>query len=282
MSSRLAGLVLVLAVLLSACAPATPAPSGGTTASAPSPSASVTPTPTPSGPVAVLNVGDCTGDIDLSGASMTSVPSVPCTEPHYYEVHASVPVTGDVYPGSDALASQAKTACSASFTAFVGVEAAYSRFSSAYLAPDEASWAVAANRVITCLVGSADGGLVGSAKGDTLIFPSKGQCTGPQDVAAQAVKIIDCASEHYYEVFAVKEVAGKKAPTESERQKLFTATCQAGFKSFVGIDVGKSKYEVTYFLAAADVWSKVGDHRIVCSAGSPKGGITGSLKGVKK
>jgi len=271
-------------VLLAACAPTTPTVSTDPTASAPLPSLSATPTPTPtpSGPVAVLNVGDCTGDIDLSGASMTSVPSVPCTEPHYYEVHASVPVTGELYPGLDALATQAKTVCSASFTAFVGVEAAYSRFSSAYLAPDEASWAAPANRVITCLLGSADGGLVGSAKGDTLIFPSKGQCTGPQDVAAQAVKVIDCASKHYYEVFATKEVAGKKAPTESERQKLFTATCQDGFKAFVGIDVGKSKYEVTYFLAAADVWSKVADHRIVCSAGSPKGGITGSLKGVKK
>ncbi len=283
MSSRPAVLVVGLVVLLCGCTPgtATPAATALPTDIVTSASPSPTPTPTPS-PVAVLNVGDCTGDVDLSGASMTSVPTVPCTEPHYYEVHASVPVAGDLYPGIEALSAQAKTTCSASFVSYVGVESKYSRYSSAYLAPDEASWATPANRVITCLVGSPGGDLVGSARGDTLIFPSKGQCTGPQDVAAQAVKVIDCASEHYYEVFATKEVPGKTAPTDAEQQKLFASTCQAGFKTFVGIDVGKSKYEVTYFLAAADVWSKVADHRIVCSAGSPKGGITGSLKGVKK
>jgi hypothetical protein len=283
MSSRLCGLVFALVALLCGCAPGTPsapvASPPSDAASSASPNASATPS---AGPVAVLNVGDCTGDIDLTGASMTTVPTLPCTEAHYYEVHASVPVTGDLYPGVEALATQAKTACSASFLGFVGVEAKYSRYSSAYLAPDDASWAVPANRVITCLVGSPDGGLVGSAKGDTLIFPAKGQCTGPQDVAAQAVTLIDCATEHYYEVFAAKEVPGKAAPTAAEQQKLFTSTCQDGFKSFVGIDVGKSKYEVAYFLAGADIWSKVADHRIVCSAGSPKGGITGSLKGVKK
>jgi len=39
---------------------------------------------------------------------------------------------------------------------------------------------------------------------------------------------------------------------------------------------------VTYFIAGADVWKKVADHRIVCSAGSLEGGIKGSLEGVKK
>jgi hypothetical protein len=101
-------------------------------------------------------------------------------------------------------------------------------------------------------------------------------------VPALEVEIIDCAEAHSYEVFAAKKIDSAAAPTQSDLDKLFASVCQAGFTDFVGIDVGKSKYEVTYFVAGADVWKKVADHRIVCSAGSPGGGITGSLKGVKK
>jgi hypothetical protein len=286
MSPRRAGLWLASALLLSGCAPAAPSTApvpespSPVVASSAAPSTAAATSSTP--PVALLKVGDCTGNVDLSGASITSVPTVPCDQPHYYEVHATLPVAGDGFPGAEALNTRAKTACAASFLGYVGVEARYSRYSSAYLAADETAWADPANRVITCLVGSADGGLVGSAKGDNLIFPRKGQCTGPQDVAAQQVKVLDCATAHHYEVFATKEVSGSQAPSAAEEQKLFASVCQAGFKSFVGVDAGKSKYEVTYFLAGADIWSKVADHRIVCSAGSPSGGIKGSLKGVKK
>lgn len=270
--------LIVASLALAGCtASATPSPSpvvapGSTVASA-TPSASA---------VAALRVGDCTGDVDLSGASIAGVPTVPCSDSHSWEVHAVIPVTGDAYPGEAVLSDQAKSECAASFLAYVGVEAKYSRYSSAYLTADEGAWVVPENRVITCLAGSDDGGLVGSARGDTLIFPEKGQCTGPQDVAAQAVKIIDCAAKHYYEVFATKEVTGKTAPTAAGEQKLYTSVCQAGFKDFVGVDVGRSKYEIAYFLAGADTWDKVADHRIVCSAGSPKGGIKGSLEGVKE
>jgi hypothetical protein len=278
MLRRTAGLGLALLLALAGCTAAvTPTPSDSPEESSAVASAS----PTAPG-AAQLAVGDCTGDVDLSGASITDVPTVPCGEPHFYEVHALVPVTGDIYPGAETLASEAKTACSASFTSYVGVAQPYSRYGSAYLAADEAAWAAPENRVITCLVGSADGGLVGSAKGDTLVFPKKGQCTGPQDVAAQAVEVLECSKAHYYEVFATKQVDGKKAPTAAEEQKLFASVCQDGFKNFVGVDVGKSKYEVAYFLAGSDIWDKVADHRIVCSAGSPEGGIKGSLKGLKK
>ncbi|MGV8907785.1 MAG: septum formation family protein [Propionicimonas sp.] len=233
-------------------------------------------------PVAVLEVGDCTGPVDLTGASISSLPAIPCGQSHYYEVHAIVVVTGDAYPGASSLADQAARACAPSFVDYVGVAPEYGRYASAYIAPDEAAWTVPGNRMITCLVGSADGGLVGSAKGDYLVFPKPGQCTGPQNVPALEVEIIDCALPHSYEVFAAKKVDGKVAPTKTELDKLFASVCQVGFTDFVGIEVGKSKYEVTYFLAASDVWTKVADHRIVCSAGIPSGGIRGSLEGVKK
>ncbi|MGC3995100.1 MAG: septum formation family protein [Propionicimonas sp.] len=265
---------LLGALLLAGCTASVDATSpAGSSPSAATPSASA---------ISHLEVGDCTGELDLSGAQISDVPTVACTSGHHWEVHAVVDVAGDTYPGADALTAQADTACAASFEAYVGVEPAYSRFTSAYLTGDENAWAAPENRVITCLAGSEDNELTASAKGDTLVFPVKGQCTGPQDVAAQSVEIIDCAAKHYYEVYAVKQVDSKKAPTAEEEQKLYTSVCLAGFKSFVGLDVGASKYEIAYFLAGEDIWTKVADHRIVCSAGSPTGGVKGSLKGVKK
>ncbi|HEY3338187.1 MAG TPA: septum formation family protein [Propionicimonas sp.] len=278
MRTNLAWLGAVLALCLVACTPVGPG-AGGSPGPVTSAAASGTPTPEP---VTVLKVGDCTGPLDLSGASITSLPAISCGEPHYYEVHATFPLTGDVFPGTETLADQAAAQCAPAFVDYVGVEPEYGRYASAYIAPDETAWAVPENRVITCLVGSADGGLVGSAKGDYLVFPKTGQCTGPQNVPALEVQIIDCAEPHAYEVFAAKKVTSDTAPTKAELDKLFSSVCQAGFKDFVGIDVGKSKYEVTYFIAGADVWKKVADHRIVCSAGSPDGGIKGSLEGVKK
>lgn len=277
MPTRLGWVVLVMALALVGCTPSGPA-AGGTSGPA---SSAVASSPSPE-PVPLLKVGDCTGPVDLTGASISRLPTIPCEAAHYYEVHATIGVTGDIYPGAESLGDQATKACAPSFVAYVGVEPQYGRYGSAYLVPDEAAWAQPENRSITCLVGSPAGGLLGSAKGDYLVFPKTGQCTGPQNVPALEVEIIDCAVTHNYEVFAAKVVKSKVAPTQTELDKLFNTECQAGFKEFAGVDAGKSKYEVTYFLAGKDVWTKVADHRIVCSAGSPEGGIKGSLKGVKK
>ena len=285
MRGRVAAAAIALALTLAGCAASDPTPgvtSPGQVSDPPVASASASPSESTTLAAPTLAVGDCTGDVDLSGGSITELPALPCTTEHYWEVFAVVDVPSEAYPGADLIAEAAKTSCTQAYSGYVGVAQEYSRFASAYLAADEIAWADPAHRTITCLVGSSSGGLLGSAKGDTRIFPTDGQCTGPQDVAATAVEVIDCAAPHYYEVFATEEVTGKKAPTVEAEQKLFNSVCLAGFKKFVGIDAGKSKYEVSYFLAGSDIWKKVGDHRIVCSAGSPDGGVKGSLKNKKK
>ncbi|HRA06280.1 MAG TPA: septum formation family protein [Propionicimonas sp.] len=288
---RKAVVALALGCALAGCTPAT-VPDAGSAVSPTSPTSAPAsasegsaPSATPSLPastVAVPQVGECTGPVDLSGASIASLTSVPCAQPHYYEVQDRVVIAGDGYPGAEVLSDQAATACADGFVDYVGAEPGYTRYTSAYVVPDEVAWMTPANRVITCLVGSSEGGLVGSAKGDFLVFPEKGQCTGPQDVPALEIELIDCSAKHYYEVFAASKVQSEKAPKDAEVEKLFASVCLAGFKKFVGVAAGASKYEVTYFIASSDLWDKVADHRIVCSAGSPKGGITGSLKGLKK
>lgn len=269
------------ALLLAAVTGCTPVGGSGGTSTAPGATpASASASPTPE--AARVAVGDCTGPLSLDGASMTDVQPIACDQPHYYEAFATVPLTMAEHPGADELTKLAGTKCGAAFTKFVGVAPEYSRYTTAYLAPDASAWTVLAERALTCLVGSADGGLVGSAKGDVAIFPRKGQCTGPQDVPPLELTILDCKTSHHYEVYAEKKVDSSKAPTGKALDKLVESVCVAGFKSFVGRDAARSKYEYLYLIAPGSLWSKVADHRIVCSVGLAKGGIKGTLKGAKK
>ena len=48
--------------------------------------------------------------VDLSGASIASLTAIPCAQPHYYEVQARVPISGDAYPGAEALGDMVSAA----------------------------------------------------------------------------------------------------------------------------------------------------------------------------
>jgi len=184
-------------------------------------------------------------------------------------------------PDPDTLRVIANNRCLPAFVEFVGVEPAYSRYASVFLAPDDASWDLPELRRITCLVGSEDGGLKGTARNDTSLFPAVGQCTGPQDVPVLEIDIVSCKKEHHYEVYASKVIDSRKAPSTKELTKLVNSLCVAEFKKFVGVASTASKYEFAYLVADRSLWDKIGDHRLVCSVGSPKGGIKGSLEDAK-
>jgi hypothetical protein len=230
-----------------------------------------------------LEVGDCTGEIDFKSEPMaSSIEAVPCADPHYYEVHAVIELGDQVFPGASLLTIRAKEECTTSFDAFIGIDARHSRYSSSYLAPDAGGWSNTANRRIICLAGSTRGGLTGSIKGDTSLFPKLGQCTGPQDVPLLDLQRLDCQQEHYYEVYYETPVDSAEAPTGDVLAALIDEHCKTQFTEFVGVEPADSEYEYTFFLADADNWKDVLDHRLVCTVGSSKGGIKGSLKDAKK
>lgn len=271
--------VLIAAAAVLAFAGCTPAAETNVPAPASSDSPSATPTPSPAPVVSTLAVGDCTGPVTPGSIDVTTAA---CSSAHYWEVFALVPLSTQVFPDGDLLESTAKQGCLKEFSRYVGVEPSFSRYSVVYLVPDQAAWEDPAQRRIVCLAGSQQGGLTASAKGDDALFPEVGECTGPQDVPVLEVAVLDCDNRHEYEVYADKEIKSKKAPSDTELQKLLKDVCIAEFEDFVGVPLAKSKYEYSYFIASADVWKKVADHRLVCSAGNPKGGIEGSLKGAKK
>ena len=236
---------------------------------------------TASPPPRQLMAGECTGPLDATVSGTTAIDPVDCDDEHAWEVFAVIPLQGDELPSPTTMRVIANNRCLPAFEEFVGVEPAYSRYSSAYLAPDQISWDDASLRRITCLLGSPDGALTGSARDDSRIFPDVGQCTGPQDVPVLDVKVVPCKQEHHYEVYAERVVKSAKAPSAKELAKLVNSVCVAEFKKFVGRAATASRYEYAYFIADAGLWTKIADHRLVCSVGSPKGGIKGSLADAK-
>lgn len=274
-------LAVVALVTLAGCTPSAPAQptSPGETAT-PAASTAPTSTPTPTPPPRQLAVGDCTGPLPAT-LSVEPIEPVPCDGEHSYEVFEVVSLEGDALPAADLLRAIANNRCLPAFAAYVGVEPTYSRYDSHFLTPDEAAWEIPSARQLTCLLGASGKTLHATARGDATLFPAVGECTGPQDVAVLDLEVVDCAEKHHYEVYAEQKVKGKKAPDDKELAKLVASVCAAEFKKFVGKDSAGSKYEFTYFIADAKLWGKVKDHRLVCSVGSPKGGIKGTLKDAK-
>lgn len=248
--------------------------------------AAPTPSPTPSVPpstsaLAKVGPGDCLGALNGDSFELADVAATSCTGPHNWEVSEVVPVTGEGYPGEIDLKSQADQACASAFTSYLGAQPGFSRYTSSYLVPDEAGWADPTSRRVVCLVGAADQERSESIKGDNSLFPEVGECT-TAGAGDEPPTIVPCSTAHEYEAYADKKWTGSSPPTQKERDKLYTDVCVAAFTKFVGIDVGRSTYEIAAFIAPEESWDTIADHRIVCTAGSPDGKLTGSLKGSKK
>ena len=231
-------------------------------------------------PLASLTVGQCTDAIQSQRVPSFTV--VDCSDPHAWEVATIVPASGEVYPGEAALRQLADSSCTSALSDYVGIDPVNTAFGVTFLAPSAAHWADPASRKVACLVGDAAGGITGSLKDTGYSFPTKGQCFGKPPVNSFNLELVPCTEAHSYEVYATKKLDGKTPPTTAAFDKAYASVCVSGFKDFVGVDAGKSTYEILYFLMPEARWSKLPDHRLVCSAGSPSGGIVGTLKDVKK
>lgn len=120
--------------------------------------------------VFTLAVGDCLNDQSLAESTdesveVTSVPTVPCADPHDYEVFANLAVPeADAYPGEDTVIAQAESDCAAAFPGFVGIDYDSSIYGYSYYYPTSGSWA-GGDRTINCLIGDPAGKTSGSLAG---------------------------------------------------------------------------------------------------------------------
>ena len=112
-----------------------------------------------------LVVGDCLDDATAEGA-VTTVPTVPCAEPHDSEVYAAFTLNESAYPGERGLQGKAQVLCLPAFEEFVGEPYLDSRLDFAFYYPTEASWA-AGDREVLCVAFDPEGPVSGSLRGVT-------------------------------------------------------------------------------------------------------------------
>ena len=116
-----------------------------------------------------IRLGDCFNDTGALGTDeageVSSLPGVPCSEPHDNEVYAVFDVRFDSFPGDDQMSDAAFEQCLNRFAGFVGVDYESSTLDITALYPSSQSWSVQDDREVICAVFEMNGEkLTGSAK----------------------------------------------------------------------------------------------------------------------
>lgn len=110
--------------------------------------------------VFTLRVGDC-GNAPADNEVVSTIPTVPCDEPHDFEIYLSHIMTQTEYPGQDAIAAEADEVCLGGFTDFIGLPYSDSQYYFSYYFPTEGSWAEG-DREVLCFVYDQAGQITGS------------------------------------------------------------------------------------------------------------------------
>ena len=111
-----------------------------------------------------MNEGDCFDEPSEEAAEVETLPALPCSEPHDYEVFEVQPISGEKFPGEKAVTDLADQGCGKAFTSFVGISFDESGLELNYLYPTADSWD-RDDREVTCLVADPDKKTSGSLEG---------------------------------------------------------------------------------------------------------------------
>ena len=111
-----------------------------------------------------LEVGDCLAEAPV--AVIFNVQTVPCSEPHSYQIFASVnlPESDEEFPGYPVIDAQAKQLCIAQFNGFVGLAYEQSVLKTRFMTPSEGGW-LAGNHTVHCAIYDPVGEVNGSLRG---------------------------------------------------------------------------------------------------------------------
>jgi hypothetical protein len=112
-----------------------------------------------------IRVGDCFDDSDSTSDEVTSLPGVPCSEPHDNEAYAAFDVELTEYPGDDAMGQLAVDQCMGRFEGFVGTDYDSSTLDIFPMYPSERSWKQSDREVICAIYDMNYEKLVGSVEG---------------------------------------------------------------------------------------------------------------------
>jgi len=110
-----------------------------------------------------VEIGDCFDDTSFDEVS--SLPGVPCSEPHDNEAYAVFDVTLDSYPDVDAMSELANGSCVERFEGFVGRDYESSSLDVIAMYPTPESWSQNDREVVCAVYDMEAVKLTGSVKG---------------------------------------------------------------------------------------------------------------------
>lgn len=111
-----------------------------------------------------VEIGDCI-NLSATGDEISSIPVVPCDEPHDQEIFDRFELVGDSYPGDSAIEDERIAYCEGdAFTSFVGIPWADSMYATSGLTPTPSSWD-SGDREVLCTIGDPAGQVTGSLEG---------------------------------------------------------------------------------------------------------------------
>jgi hypothetical protein len=112
-----------------------------------------------------VQVGDCFNDTNSDSDEVSSVPGVPCSDPHDYEAFSVFDVSFESYPDEETMAETAYASCVERFEPFVGKDYESSTLDVTTMYPSTESWAQNDREVVCAVFDMESNRLVGSAKG---------------------------------------------------------------------------------------------------------------------
>lgn len=115
-----------------------------------------------------IRVGDCFDDVDSYDEEITSLPGVPCAEPHDNEAYAVFDVAIASYPEGDGMWELANASCVERFEAFVGRDYDSSSLDILTMYPTIESWRQSDREVVCAVYDVESRKLTGSVKGRAL------------------------------------------------------------------------------------------------------------------
>jgi hypothetical protein len=223
-----------------------------------------------------VRVGDCFDDGQLSAeaSEVQEVDAIPCDQPHDNEVYAIFELPDGDYPGEEAVVEQSGEGCDERFAEFTGTAYQDSQLEITQLFPTEDSWNTLDDGEVVCAVYDPSGPVEGSlqGKGESYTLPAEGDCVSEDWTE------IDCAEEHYAEIYLIAEVDGEEFPGDEQMDQQASDMCLAEFAGYVGAEYNDSELDYLYFSPDAKTWEQ-GDRQVICAVGDPSGQITGSVQG---
>ncbi len=122
-----------------------------------------------SGSIGAFNVrvGDCFNDVGFDD-EVSSVPGVPCSQPHDNEAYAVFDVSVTSYPEGDGMSELAFNSCKEHFESYVGKDYESSSLDITTMFPSPKSWQQNDREVICAVYDMNANKLTGTARGSAL------------------------------------------------------------------------------------------------------------------